>query len=212
MNPCAKFTTIEELNAAMNGWLLGSLWGTQPASGAPTWFDECQQILRTAFGVFCLARMPETPPRPWPIAGTQPPEVLAELQAIARRIDMWAAQVEDYLDCVRRRSAPHCQATTAAHAAALRNETRRLRRALVVPPPAPTLPSTCEAFVAWSTQLFEWSKAFATFERAVFDCVATDRGLLMSAELDVDAYRDAPRQPRQISPVPWPPWEDIIDA
>lgn len=208
MRGCEQFADTPALIGGVTKWLRNDVWGVQPRTHAPSWFEECRDKLLKTFGVACLHSLPSFLPRPSKLDAPLPNAV----RTVAKEIHRWVEQTRDHLDCLYQRSSPECQAETEAHWTAFKGATTLL----LAHKPMSSNPSgkdkLCESFLKWADLFFLWSRAFSVFERALAECVVRDAAAAAS-----DSTTDAPRDAEdaltfqrlailQVSPAPWPPW------
>jgi hypothetical protein len=188
----------DEIRRNFNSWC-DDIWKKKKPNNH-NWFEATNHLLHVAFGTL-VAAPTSLPPKPNPFVGTSSAAFGAELTAFSETMRAYAEELSGYAArvdaCV---SNQICRDATGTCLKRIENDLMAVCR---IPNTQGNFQALCQKFSRWGKSYRVWSESFSEWEIALDYCLKNGRPMPPSIPTET--------QNKQVSPVPWPPWEDYAD-
>ncbi len=213
MAGCAN-KDLDRIRADHNQWH-DKMWDDKEWDNFPgqrmNWFEHTSRTLQIAFSHLTpTPTLPAIPARPPRLVGTSVATLATEIKRVTKTLIDYGVDLVRYASDVNSGSHASCVTQTAAEFRELVLHKERMNNVPNPPTPPGNPTPLCVQFSKWAKVYFEWSERFECWENAMVACVP-----LLSAEGSQQPPRSKSTEEqlarRQVSPVPWPPWDDYQD-
>lgn len=198
---CRDRRSIDEVRDRYNEWI-GKMWDPHYAQRR-NWFEETNELLRCAFVRTATEPRPRVPARPGPLVGADRETLGAELLHLCGVLRAYATALHAYARVIHIASSLTCRNQTGGLLEKLRVAIGQLS----------TMPSVdgdykeiCREVTKWAKRFHRSTEAFAVWEDRMDRCL-NNRVPNCPPQLTEEGTAAI----EQVSPVPWPPWEDYAD-